>query len=279
MRNFSRYTIAATCACGFLGIGLFTPEIASATPTDLGGFTLTSGSVSGSSAGTTFGLSGASFNVTDAANQTNVFQSNSTISSAGNFDLAFNYNISANTAQSNTTGAKTEFSLAGQNGTLNFVINPSTNAITDPPVYNSIPSGGGTGGGSGGGGSTSGLPAGNSGSSGGYYTFTNSYFYMGSVAGINLSYDSSKDILTETISFTGSSPVVFNYNLDLAAKVGSQMNLDFTAVTGTASQTQTISGINYTNTSAVPEPTTLGILAVGCLTLLPMRRRWLGIRD
>ena len=159
------------------------------------------------------------------------------------------------------------------------MINPSTNAITDPPVYNSIPSGGGTGGGSGGGGSTSGLPAGNSGSSGGYYTFTNSYFYMGSVAGINLSYDSSKDILTETISFTGSSPVVFNYNLDLAAKVGSQMNLDFTAVTGSTSQTQTISGINYTNTSAVPEPTTLGLLAVGCLALLPMRRRWLGIRD
>ena len=268
MELFIREYIAG--AAGLLGVCLLGAGTANATPTDLGGFTLSSGSVGGNSAGATgLGASGGSFNLTDGANQLNVFQSNDTIATDSNFSLGFNYNISANTSQANTAGAETEFSLAGQNGTLNFIVNPFTNGITDPPSYVKKTSTGGTG--SSGGGTFS-LPPGNTGSSAGYYTFTNSFFYLGSIAGINLSYNSSSDMLTETISFTGSGPVVFHYNINLGSEIGSQANLDFTSVTGTNSQTQTVSGVNYS--VATPEPASLGLLlgSGGALFLLRRRR-------
>lgn len=272
MELFSRGYIAG--AAGILGVCLLGASTANATPTDLGGFTLSSGAVGGNSSGATgFGASGGSFNLTDGANQINAFQSKDTFSTSSNFSLGFNYNISANTSQADTSGAKTEFSLAGQNGTLNFVINPFNNGVTDPPSYIKSPSTGGTGSGGTGssGGGTFSLPPGNTGSSAGYYTFTNSFFYLGSVAGINLSYNSSRDLLTETISFTGSGPVVFNYNINLASEIGSQANLDFTSVTGTTSQTQTVSGVNYS--VATPEPAGLGLLLGGGGVLLLVRRR------
>ncbi len=272
MELISRGYIAG--AAGILGVCLLGTGVSNATPTDLGGFTLSSGAVGGNSSGATgFGASGGSFNLTDGANQFNAFKSNDTISTDSNFSVGFNYNISANTSQADTSGAKTEFSLAGQNGTLNFVVNPFTNGVTDPPSYIKSPSTGGTGsGGTGsGGGAAFSLPPGNTGSSAGYYTFTNSFFYLGSIAGINLSYNRASDMLTETISFTGSGPVVFNYNINLSLEIGSQANLDFTSVTGTAPQTQNISGLHYS--VATPEPTGLALLLGGGGVLLLLRRR------
>ena len=269
MELFIREYIAG--AAGLLGVCLLGAGTANATPTDLGGFTLSSGSVGGNSAGATgLGASGGSFNLTDGANQLNVFQSNDTIATDGNFSLTFNYNISANTSAANTAGAKTEFSLAGQNGTLNFIVNPFTNGITDPPSYVKSPSSGSGGGSGGTGGGTLSLPPGNAGSSAGYYTFTNSFFYLGNIAGINLTYNSTRDMLTETISFTGSGPVVFNYNINLGSQIGSQANLDFTSVTGTSAQTQTISGVNYS--IATPEPASLRLLLGGGGVLFLLRR-------
>ncbi len=269
-----------------LAVSVATVQATPVPPSDLGGFAL-----NGTGAG---GTAGQALNVTSststslAAPEDNYYVSSDSFSTLSPFSISFDYGVSGNGISSNTStspstlnGTLMNFFLGDVTGAqstspnIEFTINPYANDISNN--YDSNPNGlGGSGGGGG-----SGISGGSGGTSGGssgtpgYYTFTNTFIYTGSIVGVTLNYDPTTATLQEVVNTSTGEHQVFSFNIDLATTLGSSTNFSFEGKTGSTPATayqQSISNFSYTETSStVPEPGVMALfLAAGAgLLLLP----------
>jgi hypothetical protein len=258
-------------------------------PGDLGGFA-TNGTgaygTNGQALDITSGLSGS-----QAAPEDNFYVSNDTFSTLSPFSISFDYGVSGNGISSNTQSAPSALNgtllnfflgdVTGSQSTspsLEFTINPYANDISNTYTPNNIPSSnpsGGTGGGTGGTGGSSG----GSSSTPGYYTFTNTFVYTGSIVGVTLNYDPTTATLQEVINTSTGEHQVFSFSINLAATLGTTTNFSFEGKTGSTPATafqQSISNFSYSDT-VVPEPDVMTLLlgAGAGLLLLPRLGRML----